>query len=77
MSWPAYSGRNDVCLEFDVDVAPQLQMVEERVNDEFIFTDFEPVLASDKLKASAKFQQEPRDMLGQCLLDVALLRVLR
>lgn len=64
------------CLEFHDDVAPQLHMVEEQINKEFVSADFEPVLTCDKREASARFQQKPRNVPRQCLLDVALLRVL-
>ena len=50
-------------------------MVEEKVDEELVAADFEPVLAADEGEARAELQEEPGHIANQALFDVAFMRL--
>lgn len=57
-------------LEFDHDIAPELEMVEKEVEVEILVANLEMHLASDKRKAGSQLQKELLDVVNEGLLDL-------
>ncbi|MPN26185.1 hypothetical protein SDC9_173609 [bioreactor metagenome] len=59
-------------FQFDHDVAAQLEVIEQQVDEEFLAADVQQHLPADEGKAGAQFEQEVGDVLHQGVFDVAL-----
>lgn len=65
-----------ISLQLDHDVTPQLEVVEEQVQEEVVATDLEMHLAADERKPGTELEQEVGDMLDQRRPDLPLQRLL-
>ncbi len=59
-------------LEFDHDIAAQLQVIEQQVDDEVLIPDFEWYLPAYECESGTEFQQKSLDVIHQRLLDLSL-----
>ena len=59
-------------LEFDDDIAPELEMVEKEVEVEILVTYLEMNLPTDKGKTGSQLQKELLDVVNEGLLDLGL-----
>lgn len=59
-------------LQFDDDVAAELQVEEQQVAEELVVADLQPNLPADERESMAELQQELADMVDQPLLQVPL-----
>ena len=57
-------------LQFDHDIAAELEVVEEQVAVELVAADLEPHLATDECEALAEFKQEPPNVVNQALFEI-------
>ena len=62
-------------LEFDHDIAAQLQVVKQQVDEKFVPTHVQQHLPPDKGKARTQLKQEIGNMFDQCVFDFTLLRL--
>ena len=61
-------------LKFGHYITLQSGVVEEQVDEEFVASHLQPILAPNKGEAGPKLQQEAGDVTDQGELDIALLR---